>query len=246
MMGRFVILSGPSCAGKSPLMRALGKFYPEIGQKMRGLVCYNSRSPRPGEIDGVHYYFRRRDEIEKFREKENFAVREVRGDLQAVDLNELEDNLKQSDVFFEGNPLILETIFDKVPANRFETTSVFLSPLSGQEIRYLKEKNVDMQSFVTDMMRRKLLRRTQKQKGILSQKDLENIERRAGSALREMKTAIGFDYVIPNHDGEDSDNWDAFYYPIGDAKFSLDSFADLLAGRENSRAERWDKDIFDS
>ena len=25
---------------------------------------------------------------------------------------------------------------------------------------------------------------------------------------------------LPNHDGEDSENWDAFYYPIGDAESS--------------------------
>jgi hypothetical protein len=28
--GRLVILSGPSCVGKSPLDKALGRFYPEV------------------------------------------------------------------------------------------------------------------------------------------------------------------------------------------------------------------------
>jgi hypothetical protein len=40
----------------------------------------------------------------------------------------------------------------------------------------------------------------------------------ASSAYAEMKEAWHFEYVISNHDGEDSDNWEAFYYPIGDAK----------------------------
>jgi hypothetical protein len=36
--------------------------------------------------------------------------------------------------------------------------------------------------------------------------------RQAGSAFRELKEAHHFEYVIPNHDREDGDNWQAFYY----------------------------------
>jgi hypothetical protein len=32
----------------------------------------------------------------------------------------------------------------------------------------------------------------------------------------------------PNHDGEASENWDAFYYPLGDAREALLAFAALL------------------
>ncbi|MHC4520012.1 MAG: hypothetical protein ACYTAS_15590, partial [Planctomycetota bacterium] len=66
---------------------------------------------------------------------------------------------------------------------------------------------------------------------------------RAGSAYEEMKQAWRFDYVIPNHDGEDSDHWDAFYYPIGDARKTLLAFADVLAGRAPAYVERWDRDL---
>jgi len=40
----------------------------------------------------------------------------------------------------------------------------------------------------------------------------------ASSAYDEVTEAHYFQYVIPNHDGEDSENWDAFYYPLGDAR----------------------------
>ena len=33
-----------------------------------------------------------------------------------------------------------------------------------------------------------------------------------------------------NHDGEDSDNWEAFYYPLGNAHRAPLAFADLLEG----------------
>jgi guanylate kinase len=48
-MGRFIILSGPSCVGKGPLHSAFSKFYPEMAASLHKLVLYNCRSPRPGE-----------------------------------------------------------------------------------------------------------------------------------------------------------------------------------------------------
>ena len=90
-------------------------------------------------------------------------------------------------------------------------------------------------------MRRKLLRRTQRQKNILSLKDLENIERRAASAFTELKEAWNFEYIIPNHDGEDSENWNAFYYPVGDSRKALLAFADLIAGKASPLVEKWDE-----
>jgi hypothetical protein len=87
-------------------------------------------------------------------------------------------------------------------------------------------------------MRRKLLRRTRRQKGELSANDLKDIESRASSAYREMQEAWHFEYVIPNHDGEDSDNWEAFYYPLGDARKTLDAFAALLKGVVPPNASR--------
>jgi ABC-type uncharacterized transport system fused permease/ATPase subunit len=42
--GSLVILSGPSCVGKSPLKKALGKFYPQLSGRLRKLVLLNSRA----------------------------------------------------------------------------------------------------------------------------------------------------------------------------------------------------------
>jgi guanylate kinase len=77
----------------------------------------------------------------------------------------------------------------------------------------------------------------------MSLKDLENIERRASSAYNELKDAHHFQYVIPNHDGEDSENWDAFYYPLGDARISLEAFVSLLNNETPSGTEKWGKDL---
>ena len=240
--GRLVILSGPSCVGKSPLDRALARFHPELHRRLQKLVLYNSRAPRPGEKDGVDYHFRTRAQIEAMRPEERFAVLDVRGDLQALDLPELVVLLEHGDAFFEGNPFVGRLLQTHPLMAKVQRLSVFLAPLSKDEILFLKDpaRSLSLPDLITDVMRRKLLRRTRRQKGELSLKDLENIERRAGSAFRELQEAVHFEWVIPNHDGEDSDNWDAFYYPLGDARRSLLAFVDLLEGRVPACAEKWD------
>ena len=50
-------------------------------------------------------------------------------------------------------------------------------------------------------------------------------------------------YDSSNHDGEDSDNWDAFYYPVGDARQTLLAFAGLPEGRPSALVEKWEQDL---
>ena len=242
---RLVILSGPSCVGKSPLEKALAKFYPELRQALRKLVLYNSRAPRPGEVDGVDYHFRTRSQVEALRAQSRYAVLDVRGDLQALDVDELRAWLAQGHAFFEGNPFVGRALQTHPGLAGIDRLSIFLSPISREEIIYLKapERNLSLSDVVSDIMRRKLLRRTRRQKLELSAKDLENIETRATSAYRELKEAWRFDYVIPNHDGEDSDNWEAFYYPIGDARKALNAFVELLEGKIPPGVEKWEEDL---
>jgi guanylate kinase len=243
--GRLVILSGPSCVGKSPLYKSLGKLYPELSNQFHRLVLVNSRDPRPGEIDGVDYHFRTRAQVEGLRVDRRYAVLEARTDLQALDVEELDSLLRRGNAFFEGNPYVARTLQTHPHLANLNRLSIFLSPLSKEEITYLKtpERNVSLEGLLTDIMRRKLLRRTRRQKGELSAPDMENVEIRASSAYRELQEAWNFQYVIANHDGEDSENWEAFYYPIGDARKALDAFVGLLQGMDPPGVEKWEKDL---
>jgi guanylate kinase len=161
--------------------------------------------------------------------------------LQAVDVEALKTLLGQGDVFFEGNPFVGSLLQTHPLLADVDRLSIFLSPLSKYEIVDLKERGVHLPDLVTDIMRRKLLRRTRRQKGELSLPDLENIETRARSAYRELADAWRFQHVIPNHDGEDSENWDAFYHPIGDARKALLAVVALLEGVASPpHVEQWD------
>jgi guanylate kinase len=247
MSNRFVILSGPSCVGKGPLFHALKTFYPELANRLIPIVLYNSRDPRPGEEEGVAYYFRSKAEIEKLGNQSGYILANVRGDLQALELASIERILASGqDAFFEGNPFIPNKLREANALDNIPTLSAFLSPLSREEVLFLSDpvQRADLGKTLTDIQRRKLLRRTTRQKTILSLKDLENIEQRASSAIVELREAWKFDYVIPCHDGEGNDNWDAFYYPVADARKALLAFASLLHGDETPvNVEKWEKEL---
>jgi len=241
--GRLVILSGPSCVGKTPLTKALKRVYPDLAAKLTPLVLYNSRAPRPGEQSGVDYHFRTREQVDTLRAEARYVVLDVRGDLQALELDDLSGLLQRGDVLFEGNPFVGRLLQTHPALGEVSRLGMFLSPLSKEEILFLRgEPQISLPDLVCDLMRRKLLRRARRQKGEPSLKDLEEIERRAGSAYAELAEAWYFDHVIPNHDGEDSDHWDAFYYPLGDARKTLLALVALLRGQTPTGVERWDAD----
>ena len=240
-MGHLFILSGPSCVGKGPLVSALERFHPDTVRSLERVVLYNDRAPRPGEVDGVDYHFRRREEIEALRGDDRYRVMEVRGDLQAVDLEELGASLRGGGVFFEGNPFVGRLLLECPLPTGTERRSAFLAPLAREEIEDLKrpELHIDLEAFVADVMRRKLLRRMHTQKTHLALPDLEEVERRCRSAYAELAEAWRFDYVIPNHDGEDSEHWHAFGYPVGDARRTMQAMAHLLRGDDPPQGEPW-------
>jgi guanylate kinase len=245
-MSRFVMLSGPSCVGKGPLYKALRKFYPDLAGRLQQIVLYNSRDPRPGEQEGVDYYFRSRVKIEELAAKTGFTSAIVRGDLQAIEVASIRAILDQGqDAFFEGNPFIPAKLSELSELQEIPALRIFLSPLSREEILFLKDpqQRTHLEKLLPDIMRRKLLRRTKRQKTHLSLKDLENIEQRVASAMVELREGWKFDYVIPCHDGEDSEHWNAFYYPIADARKALLVFAALLRGETPPGVEKWEKDL---
>lgn len=72
MFNRLIfVLNGPSAGGKTTIMEALVDGLEINGRKVKlidnitKLVTVTTRKPRPGEIDGVHYYFVTREEFER-------------------------------------------------------------------------------------------------------------------------------------------------------------------------------------
>jgi guanylate kinase len=245
-MSKFVILSGPSCIGKSPLHKALHRIYPEWESRLQKLVLYNDRAMRPGETDGEDYHFRTHEEVKALENQDGYLVIPVRDDLQALEIASIHRIMEQGKLpFFEGNPYVIAALQDSGLLDQIKSVTVFLSPLSIQEILFLKNQQpaVNLEKFITQVMRKKQLRRKQKQMQLMSLPDLEDVETRCRAACREMHFAWRYDYVIPNHDGEDSENWSDFHFPVGDAWRTMEAFVSILKEEPNGFIETWDEDV---
>ena len=237
-MGRLLVVSGPSCSGKTPLMEAMKRFYPELMAGMKPLVLHNSRSPRPGELDGVHYHFRSREEIERLRRRDSYLVMDVRGDLQALDMRVFQGT--DSSYFFEGNPFIGAAVMDAAVSRETEKLGVFISPMSGGEISWLQRMGADVKSILTRMVEDRLLRRAEALGMETTDRFLRNVRIRSGSAWQELGYAGKFQWVIPNRSGEDSPCWNRYDYPVGEALETAEALAGIMAGGRPEKAEVWD------
>lgn len=242
---RALIVSGPSCAGKSPLCAVARRQFPQLFEGMSELVLMHSRDPRPDERDGEHYRFRSRDELEQLRDEPNTVVWEVRDDLMALELGQLDANLESARVLFEGDYRVALDLLERCRA-RVSTLGVFVSPLSRAEVAaWRADAGADFDARVLELMRRRLLRRARREHDELSQRLRDHAEARAADALAALRTAHCFDHVLPNHDGEDSDHWWLGDEPIGDARRSVEALCELLEKGRSARVERWTGDVID-
>ena len=60
-LGSAIIISGPSGVGKSTVCNRVREMFP----KLQFSISCTTRKPRPGEVDGVHYYYLSKEEFEK-------------------------------------------------------------------------------------------------------------------------------------------------------------------------------------
>ena len=66
--GLLLVISGPSGVGKGTLVNALM----ERNQKIKMSVSATTREPRPGEIEGVHYFFKTEEEFKEMVDRGEF------------------------------------------------------------------------------------------------------------------------------------------------------------------------------
>ncbi len=230
-MKRLIILSGPSCVGKSPLLKALKRVHPEISFQMP--VMYTSRPPRSIEQEGIDYYFRSEQAVRTLPPNRHI-VGKTRTVWQAIDLEEIRRIFAHHDlIIFEIYPTLGKSFLDhplvKQLSADFEVRTVFISPATEEEIPAL-QTNMGFKSpeeTAAAIMLPKHIRRMQQQGRLLTPEVMHDLQIRAGMAYEEMKMGRVYTDFIVNHDGEDSDNW-RFTPPIGEAGVTLQRFVDIL------------------
>ena len=146
--GTLYIISAPSGAGKSSLVKALIDIEPQI----RVSVSHTTRAMRPGEENGVHYHFIEREEFVKMIEHGDFLERaEVFGNLYGTSQSYLQQTLD------EGHDLILEIDWqgaEQVRKLMPQARSIFILPPSQQALRdRLDNRGQDSAEIIDGRMR---------------------------------------------------------------------------------------------
>ena len=147
--GKTFIISGPSGVGKSMVLNALLREYPDLYFS----VSATTRAPREKELDGVHYHFIAPEDFHKMIEEEAFLeYAEYVGNFYGTPKKYVDAAMD------EGRDVILDIEIQgaqQVCAKRPETVRIFIAPPSWSELeRRLTERGTDD----ADKVQKRLLR----------------------------------------------------------------------------------------
>ncbi|MFC0669707.1 guanylate kinase [Azotobacter chroococcum] len=146
--GTLYIISAPSGAGKTSLVKALIDALPQV----RVSVSHTTRSMRPGEVEGVNYHFVERPTFLGMLERGEFLeYAEVFGNLYGTSQLWLEQTLA------EGFDLILEIDWQGAQQVRRllpQAQSIFILPPSQEALRQrLTNRGQDSDEIIERRMR---------------------------------------------------------------------------------------------
>lgn len=168
-MSKLFIISGPSGAGKGTLVSLVMERFEDIFLS----ISMTTRQPRPGEKEGVNYYYVSVDSFkELIAENKMLEYAEYCGTFYGTPREPAEKALR------EGNSMILEIevegmrqVREKMP----EAVTIFIAPPSIDDLaKRIKKRNPD-------------------------EKD-EVIAKRVNRAKAEMEFVSEYDHVIVNGD----------------------------------------------
>ena len=171
--GLLILISGPSGTGKGTVCDLLRQKHPEISYS----ISATTRQPRPGEQDGVNYYFYTK---EKFREMidqgQLLEWAEVYGNFYGTPKQKVLDRLDAGeDILLEIDTQGALNVMKVMPEGLF----IFLLPPSLEELAArLKGRGTETE---------------------------ESLHRRLGAAVDEIKLATKYRYVVVNDKVEDAE-----------------------------------------
>lgn len=172
-MSKLFIISGPSGAGKGTLVNMIMKDFSDIFLS----ISMTTRQPRPGEQEGVNYYYITAEEFKnRIAEEKMLEYAEYCGTYYGTPREPAEKALA------EGNSMILEIEVEgmrQVKAKLPDAVTIFIAPPSIDDLaKRIKKRNPD-------------------------EKD-EVIEKRINRARAEMEFTSEYDHVVINDALEDA------------------------------------------
>ena len=125
MSGRLFVISGASGVGKSTVLGKVLKKKPNI----RFSVSATTREPRPGEQDGVSYYFITKPQFEDMIQKGAFIEYDAHmGNYYGTPIAQLEEKLALGDVILDIEPVGAFNVKHVRP----EAILIFIAPPSTE------------------------------------------------------------------------------------------------------------------
>lgn len=128
--GLLIVLSGPSGVGKGTVRKAI---FDSEENDFQYSISMTTRKQREGEVDGVDYYFRSREEFKAMIEAgEMLEYAEYVGNYYGTPLTYVNQTLDEGkDVFLEIEVQGAKQVKDKVPDGVF----IFLTPPDLAELK---------------------------------------------------------------------------------------------------------------
>ena len=168
--GMLIVLSGPSGSGKGTIIKSLLQKRDDTVLS----ISVTTRAPRPGEEEGVHYFFRTREEFERLAEhRKLLEYAEYNGNYYGTPEEAIDRWVS------EGKNVILEIEVqgaEKVMDYRADLVSIFITIPSMAELeRRLRERATETEEMICGRMQ---------------------------VARRELTRAFRYDYVVLNDEVE--------------------------------------------
>ncbi|MEZ2715296.1 guanylate kinase [Niallia circulans] len=128
--GLLIVLSGPSGVGKGTVRKEI---FSQKNTSFEYSISMTTRLPRAGEVDGVDYFFKSREEFEDLIEQGKLLeYAEFVGNYYGTPVDYVrETTLKGKDVFLEIEVEGAKQVREKFPDGLF----IFLSPPSLSELK---------------------------------------------------------------------------------------------------------------
>jgi len=170
--GLLILISGPSGTGKGTVCDLLRQKHPEISYS----ISATTRQPRPGEQDGVNYYFYTKEKFQEMIDQGQLLEwAEVYGNFYGTPKQKVLDRLEAGeDILLEIDTQGALNVMKVMPEGLF----IFLLPPSLEELAArLKGRGTETG---------------------------ESLHRRLGAAVDEIKLATKYRYVVVNDKVEDA------------------------------------------
>ncbi len=145
--GLLIVFSGPSGCGKGTLVAKL------LAQRTDTVlsVSVTTRAPRPGEIDGVHYFFKTREEVEQMiKEDALLEYAQYSGNYYGTPRAAVEEHLRAGrnvilEIDVQGAVQVMEHCSDYI--------SIFLTVPSMEELeRRLRGRGTEEEEWIQTRM----------------------------------------------------------------------------------------------